>query len=83
MEYWRRDAVAQVAANRRLDTTQPQQESNTMGSGWSPLTEKEAEAQMQTGGSMPGVDPNVSRMPEHLREIVRWAEEKKAVHGLN
>jgi hypothetical protein len=83
MEYWRREAVARNSSSTNVSSERQVQER----SSWVPLTEAEAEAQMmmtpRSGENMAGMDPSVTRMPESLREMVRWAEDKKTKHRLN
>jgi hypothetical protein len=79
LEYWRREAEAK----RKAVKAAKQGREYVPEEAWHEPDEKEAEMQMAMmprAGSMPGqvgVEPNVTRIPEDLRDLIRWAEEAK------
>lgn len=89
LEYWRREAEAQLKAMRkakqaaRQDRPIDSDEDFDAPSEWREPTEQEAEGQMmflprgQSVDGVPTFDQNISRMSEDLRDMVRWAEEQK------
>jgi hypothetical protein len=82
LEYWRREHRRQ---QRRQERAQEKTEEAPRATDV-PLTENIAEGQfnalktLMTGGG--GADASVAKIPEHLREAIRWAEAEKEKRGL-
>lgn len=88
LEFWRREAEAQIKAMRNARNGVPEQVAANLD--YRELSEQEAEDQMRfmpmRVGSLPGqegMDPTISRIPEELRDMIRYAEDFKAKRRVN
>jgi hypothetical protein len=76
LEYGRREAAAAAGDDQGARSWQQP---------WAPPSEKDAESQFaMTQMLVPmGMVGRENRIPEHLRDAIRWAEEQKEKRGLN
>ncbi len=88
LEYWRREAEAQLKAMRQANKIGNHTEDNWQErSEWMPPDEALVMAQFnmmpRASAESPGMEAGVSRMPPEMRELIDWAESEKAKRGMN
>jgi hypothetical protein len=78
LEYWRRvnKRERQAAKGKSVVEEEPEQQAEPRAE---PLTEAEAESQFAQAQAMFEMG---GRIPEHLREAIRWAEAEKEKRGI-
>lgn len=85
LEYWRREAEEQRKAYKETASGKSPRAA-VLREEWTPPDEETAEAMFhampRSGPMQIGMNPDVSRMPEELREMVRWAEKMKTEKGM-
>jgi len=87
LEYWRREAEAQIKAAKQAGKQTTPVERDVDVPEFQPPSEDMMVAQFNSApranAQQPGFDQNISRIPQHFRDAINWAEEVKAKRRLN
>lgn len=86
LEYWRREAKAQLDAMKQTGRKPSVEEDIEVPEFNQPDEDTltgQFNAMPRANAMQPGFDQNISRIPQHLRDMIMWAEEVKAKRGLN